>query len=56
MLTLHSGVAAPADGDARSSKAFWIDLLSPTAEEISRVSADYGIAVPSRESLQEIEA
>jgi len=53
MLTVHSD-AAP-DKDARGSKAFWIDLLNPTAEETARVAADYGIAVPSRESLQEIE-
>jgi len=41
---------------ARDSGAVWIDLLNPTAEEIARVAADYGIAVPSRDSLQEIEA
>jgi magnesium transporter len=53
MLTVHTDVAS--DEDARSSKAFWIDLLNPTEEEIAQVAADYGIAVPSRESLQEIE-
>jgi magnesium transporter len=45
MLTLH----------ADSAKAFWIDLLNPTASEIAQVAADYGIVLPSRESLQEIE-
>jgi magnesium transporter len=52
MLTLHTDTTA--DEGARP-KAFWVDLLTPTAEEIARVSADYGIAVPSRDSLQEIE-
>jgi magnesium transporter len=54
MLTVHTDDTA--DNEARgSSKAFWIDLLNPTAEETAQVAADYGIAVPSRESLQEIE-
>jgi magnesium transporter len=51
MLTTHNA----SDGEAGPSGAFWIDLLNPTAEEIARVAADYGISVPSRESLQEIE-
>jgi magnesium transporter len=34
----------------------WLDLLNPTPEETERVAADYGIKIPSRESLQEIEA
>ncbi len=54
MLTAHADDASGAG--AHPSKAFWIDLLNPTAEEIAQVAADYGIAVPSRESLQEIEA
>jgi magnesium transporter len=51
MLTTHN----VSDAQAGLSGVFWIDLLNPTAEEIAQVSADYGIAVPSRESLQEIE-
>jgi magnesium transporter len=51
MLTTHNA----SDAQAGLSGAFWIDLLNPTAEEISQVAADFGIAVPSRESLQEIE-
>jgi len=35
---------------------FWIDLVNPTPEEVARVAAESGIQVPSRESLQEIEA
>jgi magnesium transporter len=38
------------------SETFWIDLLDPTAEETARVAADCGLQIPSRESLQEIEA
>jgi magnesium transporter len=53
MLTVHTDPAS--DREARRSGAFWIDLRNPTAEEIAQVAADYGIAVPSRESLQEIE-
>jgi magnesium transporter len=53
MLTAHTSAAS--DEEARGPRAFWIDLLNPTAEEIARVAADYAIAVPSRESLQEIE-
>jgi magnesium transporter len=53
MLTVHNDAAS--DRGARYAGAFWIDLLNPTAEEIAQVAADYGIAVPSRESLQEIE-
>ena len=45
MLTAHTA----------NGKAFWIDLLNPTSDEIAQVSAEYGIEVPSRESLQEIE-
>jgi len=40
---------------AADAKVFWIDLLDPGPDEIARVAADYGVDVPSRESLQEIE-
>jgi magnesium transporter len=53
MLTVHTNAASAKE--PRGSKPFWIDLLNPTAEETARVAADYAIAVPSRESLQEIE-
>jgi magnesium transporter len=42
-------------GGTQSGKPIWIDLLDPTPEEIARVSAQSGIRVPSRDSLQEIE-
>jgi magnesium transporter len=49
--TTKSGVA-----EAERAKVFWVDLLNPTAAEIAQVAAEYGLAVPSRESLQEIES
>ncbi|WP_019831223.1 CorA family divalent cation transporter [Sphingomonas sp. PR090111-T3T-6A] len=36
--------------------ACWVDLCSPTDEEIARVERQFGIELPSRESLSEIEA
>ncbi|HTV95418.1 MAG TPA: magnesium transporter CorA family protein [Steroidobacteraceae bacterium] len=49
MLTVHG------DTGAQGAKAFWVDLLNPTPPEIAQVAAAYGIEVPSRGSLQEIE-
>ena len=37
-------------------KPVWIDLLQPTPEEHARIASDYGLRVPSRERLQEIES
>ena len=37
-------------------KPVWIDLLEPTAEERGRITSEYGLRVPSREALQEIES
>jgi magnesium transporter len=34
----------------------WIDLLQPTPEERDRIANEYGLRVPSREALQEIES
>jgi len=42
------------DTAPHGAAVFWIDLLSPTPEEVARVTADFGIQVPAR-SLQEIE-
>jgi magnesium transporter len=53
MMTLHT--VATSDGGASHPAAFWIDLLNPTPAEVAQVEADYHIAVPSRDSLQEIE-
>jgi magnesium transporter len=50
--TYHIGSDNP---ELLKAETFWVDLLNPTAEETARVAAEYGIQVPSRESLQEIE-
>jgi len=39
-----------------STPPVWIDLLDPTADERARVEREYGIRVPSREQLEEIES
>jgi magnesium transporter len=39
-----------------AAKAFWIDLMQPTDEERSRVAAEYGFHIPTREQLEEIES
>jgi magnesium transporter len=36
--------------------ALWIDLLNPTAEEIAPLEAEFRIALPTRDEMQEIEA
>jgi magnesium transporter len=54
MLSLYP--ADPDDSPKPAVKNFWVDLLNPTPEEITRVAAVCGIQIPSRESLQEIEA
>ena len=35
--------------------ALWLDLLSPTAEEVKLVEAHFGIAIPTRDEMAEIE-
>ena len=37
-------------------RAIWIDLCSPTDEEIERIEKAFDITIPSRENLAEIEA
>jgi magnesium transporter len=53
MLTIHT--AAESKSSPRIARAFWLDLLDPTPEEVARVRSEFNIEVPSRESLQEIE-
>jgi magnesium transporter len=53
MLTAHpvsraAGQTAP--------KVSWLDLLDPTPDERSIVEGDYGIRLPSREDLSEVES
>jgi magnesium transporter len=45
----------PADLAALPENAVWIDLVKPTAEEDKAVERLAGIAVPTREDMQEIE-
>jgi magnesium transporter len=45
----------PADPAALPDNAVWIDLVKPTAEEDKAVERLAGIAVPTREDMQEIE-
>lgn len=53
MLTRHtSASAAP---NAQDAKPFWVDLLHPTPAEAAQVAAEFGVQVPTRESLMEIE-
>src|SRR5476649_2414468 len=46
---------AEADLAALPESAVWIDLVKPTAEEDKAVERLAGIAVPTREDMQEIE-
>jgi magnesium transporter len=49
--------AYPAPGAAGTLvKPVWLDLLQPTPEERDRIASEYGLRVPSREALQEIES
>jgi magnesium transporter len=45
MLTIHES-----DG-----KPVWVDLCEPTPEELAKACADYGLDIPPREQLEEIE-
>ncbi len=38
-----------------SGKPIWIDLRDPTPEEIAKACADYGLEIPPRAQLEEIE-
>jgi magnesium transporter len=50
-------IAYPAPTTAGSAvKPVWIDLFQPTAEERDRIASEYGLHVPTREALQEIES
>lgn len=55
LITFPERAGAGEDPGALSA-ARWVDLADPTPEEIARVEAAFGIQLPSRESLIEIEA
>jgi magnesium transporter len=42
-------------GGARHGRPVWVDLVNPMPEQAARVAAEYGVRIPSRESLQEVE-
>lgn len=46
-------IAVP--GKSGNSAPVWIDLLEPTASELRAIEARFGIEVPTREEMQEIE-
>jgi magnesium transporter len=52
MLTAHP--VSPKGQAAR--KVSWLDLLDPTPDERSIVESDYGLRLPSREDLSEVES
>lgn len=56
MLELYSPQGDRGIGSAASARPVWIDLLDPTEEERARVERDFGIRVPSRAELEEIES
>ena len=65
IATLKPGVLTiyrDRDGSIRNNDAttlptevFWIDLLNPTADEISFVEGRTGLRVPSKDALSELE-
>jgi magnesium transporter len=55
MLSSYPVSQAAMPGGARTG-TFWIDLVQPTTEEIARVETEFGVKVPSRGQLEEIES
>jgi magnesium transporter len=54
MLTAYPH-SAKKPSDSPTTKSYWIDLVEPTEDEIGRVNAQWGLKVPSRAQLEEIE-
>jgi magnesium transporter len=54
MLTAHPASPHAKAGAARN--ASWLDLVDPTPDERSTVESDYGLKLPSREDLSEVES
>jgi magnesium transporter len=54
MLTAYS--AAARDEAAHTARKVWLDLLDPTNEERASVESKFGLALPSREELSEVES
>jgi magnesium transporter len=51
-----SNITSARDSRSSPDRPTWVDLVNPTQEQAAQVAADYGIHVPSRESLQEVES
>src|SRR5215468_11685347 len=48
---------SPASGSRNGGRAHtWLDLLDPTPEERASVESKYGLELPSREELSEVES
>ena len=56
MLTLHPISSTTDDGAPSLEGAVWIDLLSPTEEEVEAVRKATGLEPPTREQLSEVES
>jgi magnesium transporter len=52
----HYPISQGAMPAGAKSGTFWIDLVQPTAEEIAQVETGYGVKVPARDQLEEIES
>jgi len=55
MLTAYSTSARTEAADV-ARKVSWLDLLDPTNEERAGVESKFGLALPSREALSEVES
>ena len=60
MLSIHSRQGAQmvplSDfAEAEDNPVIWIDLLNPTPDEVRRLEAHLGIALPTRDEMAEIE-
>jgi magnesium transporter len=54
-LAQQDGLYRAPAGEGPPSAAVWVDLVRPTAEEEARVGEALGIAIPTREEMEEIE-
>jgi magnesium transporter len=55
MISYFPGVSSGAHGQA-PAKAFWVDLIQPTAQESARIESEFNVRIPSADQLKEIES
>lgn len=59
ITNIRSGESLPEgaglDGMRSSSDAFWVDLVSPTRDEVVELEQYFGVGLPDRYDMQEIE-